>query len=290
MGNQAATRPSQLVSGLAVVPMGGTRTAALGFGQPLPALANGAAGQGGGAGGLVARIDGAGIGERATGGAALAQRFGGWTAVLAIGEARIGDGRDGFGRAPARATRAMLRIDRAIGPVRLGIIGETLVERGALFGSRLSAPFGVNGGTTTSAGLQARLPLGRWSFAGEARVGTTHADLTGTGLIQQLSGLTGTAASFSAVRTGVFGTADQFSLTVAQPLRASGRAALALGGDGAEWTHFGPSGREIATEIGYGRMLGGGWLSLGLFWREQPGHIATAAPDAGGALRWRIGY
>ena len=228
------------------------------------------------------------------GGAALAQRFGGFTAVLAIGETRIGEGIDARadlrGLAPARATRALLRIDRAFGPVQLGIIGETLVEHGALFGSRLSAPFGVNGGTTMTAGVQVRLPLGRWSLAGEARVGSTHADLTGTGLIQRLSGLTGTAASFSAVRAGVFDNADQFSLTIAQPLRASGQAALALGGDTAEWTHFGPSGREIATEIGYGRSVGGGWLSLGAFWRQQPGHIATAAPDAGGAVRWRIGY
>jgi hypothetical protein len=132
--------------------------------------------------------------------------------------------------------------------------------------------------------------LGGWSFAGEARLGTTRADLTGTGLIQHLSGLTGTAASISVARAGVFDGGDQFSLTIAQPLRATGRAALALGGETAEWTAFGPSGREIATELGYGRMLGGGWFSLGLFWREQPGHIAAAGPDAGGAVRWRIGY
>jgi hypothetical protein len=30
-------------------------------------------------------------------------------------------------------------------------------------------------------------------------------------------------------------------------------------------------------------------LSLGLFWRDQPGHVAAAPPDAGAALRFRLG-
>jgi hypothetical protein len=123
---------------------------------------------------------------------------------------------------------------------------------------------------------------------GEARIGTTRAGLTGSGLVQRLSGLTSTAARFSLTRAGVFGD-DSLSLTVAQPLRAGGSALLALGGDAPEAARLAPSGREIATEIGYARAFGPGWFSLGLFWRDQPGHIATAAPDAGAALRFRLG-
>ena len=82
---------------------------------------------------------------------------------------------------------------------------------------------------------------------------------------------------------------DSISLMLAQPLRANGRAELSLGGDGSGWTAFGPSGREIAAEAQYARALGPGRISLGLFWRDQPGHIAGAAPDAGGAIRYRLG-
>ena len=103
-----------------------------------------------------------------------------------------------------------------------------------------------------------------------------------------MSGLTSTAARISISRAGVFGD-DSISLTMAQPLRAGGTALLALGGDGPETVRLAPSGREIATEIGYARALGHGWLSLGLFWRDQPGHIANAAADAGAALRFRLG-
>jgi len=239
-------------------------------------------------------------------GAALAQRFGGWTASLAIGETRLGPvaglaaGRETQPEArletrpetrlggDARASRAVLRLDRQFGALALGLAGERVDERGALFGSRLAAPFGVTGGTTSSAALHAHWQHGGWMLSGEARIGTTSADLTGNGLFQRLSGLASTAARFSLTRAGVFG-ADSLSLTVAQPLRAGGAALLALGGDTPETVRLAPSGREIATEIGYARALGAGWLSLGLFWRNEPGHIAGTAPDAGGAVRFRLG-
>ena len=182
----------------------------------------------------------------------------------------------------------MLRIDRRFGALALGVAGEQVVERGALFGSRLAAPFGVSGGTTTSAALHAALPLGNWAVSGEARIGTTRAGLTGSGLVQRLSGLTSTAARFSLTRSPVLGD-DSLSLTIAQPLRAGGAALLALGGDTLHAARLAPSGRELAAELGYARALGPGWLSLGLFWRDQPGHVAAAPPDAGAALRFRLG-
>ena len=43
----------------------------------------------------------------------------------------------------------------------------------------------------------------------------------------------------------------------------------------------------MAAEAQYARPLWGGTLGLGLFWRQQPGHIRDAAPDAGGAIRFR---
>jgi hypothetical protein len=182
----------------------------------------------------------------------------------------------------------MVRIDRRFGTLAFGVAAEQVVERGALFGSRLAAPFGVNGATTTSAALHAALPLGHWAVSGEARIGTTRANLTGSGLVQRLSGLTSTAARFSLTRSHVLGD-DSLSLTIAQPLRAGGAAMLALGGDTLHAARLAPSGREIAAELGYARALGSGWLSLGLFWRDQPGHVYAAPFDTGAALRFRLG-
>ncbi len=282
-GNPVADRRGQLVSGRALLALAGGRTAALSFGTGLAGLVADAAGVAGAPDTLVAgQIDRFGVASRDVAGAAVAQRFGGWTASVAVGETRAGQGSD------ARASRALVRIDRRFGALALGVAGERMAERGALFGSRLAAPFGISGGTSTSAVLDVTLPLGAWALGGEARFGTTRADLTGNGLVQRLSGLTSTAARLSLTRFGVLGD-DSLSLTVAQPLRASGAALLALGGDTPETARLAPSGREIATEIGYTCALGPGWLRLGLFWRDQPGHIASAAPDAGAALRFRLG-
>ena len=286
-GNPVADRRGQLVSGRALLPLAGGRTAAMGFGTGLSGLVDAAAGVAGAPETLVAgQIDRFGAGQRDVAGAALAQHFGGWTASFAVGETRLGRVAGQAGE--ARATRAVMRLDRQFGDLALGLAGERTDERGALFGSRLSATFGVAGGSTSSAALHARLPLGNWAISGEARIGTTRAHLSGNGLVQHLSGLTSTAARLSLTRDGLFGN-DSLSFTIAQPLRASGDAVLALGGESAETARLSPSGREIASEIGYARPLGAGWLSLGLFWRDQPGHIATAAPDAGAALRFRLG-
>jgi hypothetical protein len=290
-GNPVAERRGQLVSGRALLALAGGRTLTLGFGSGLSGLADAATGAPGAPETLVAgQIARFGAWQRDLAGAVLAQRWGGWTASLAIGETRAGRvaGPDAQLLGDARASRAVLRLDRQFGALSLGLAGERIDERGALFGSRLAAPFGVTGGTTSSAALNAYWQHGGWSVSGEARIGTTSADLTGSGLFQRLSGLTSTAARLSLTRAGVFG-ADSLSLTVAQPLRAGGAVLLALGGDAPESIRLAPSGREIASEIGYTRALGPGWLSLGLFWRDQPGHIANAAADAGAALRFRLG-
>ena len=290
-GNPVAERRGQLVSGRALLPLAGGRTAVLGFGTGLAGLVADAAGAARGPETFVAgQIDRFGVASRDLAGAALAQAFGDWTVSLAVGEVRQGrvPGHMPGQSDAARARRAMLRIDRRFGALALGVAGEQVVERGALFGSRLAAPFGVTGGTTTSAALHAVLPLGNWAVSGEARIGTTRAGLTGSGLVQRLSGLTSTAARFSLTRSPVLGD-DSLSLTIAQPLRAGGAALLALGGDTLEAARLAPSGREIAAELGYARALGPGWLSLGLFWRDQPGHVAAAPPDAGAALRFRLG-
>ncbi len=297
---------ARIVSGQAVVPLSAGRRAAFGFGQPLSMLLDAA---GGGAAAVTSigwaplvtgRLDGSSLASRDVAGAAMAQRFGGWTASLAVGARRLGDaGLAGPIGDPARgsgvagnagSTRAVLRLERDIGALHLAADGEMLVERGALLGSRLAPVFGARGATTGSAALRLTLPLGRWTMAGVAQIGVTRADLTGNGLIRSAHGITATAASLTLARAELFAAGDGFSMTVAQPLRAAGLLELETGGAATSLSRLGPSGREVAFEAQYARPVAGGLLGLGLFWRHQPGHIADAAADSGGAVRYRIGF
>jgi hypothetical protein len=51
-----------------------------------------------------------------------------------------------------------------------------------------------------------------------------------------------------------------------------------------------PSAREIDFETAYSRPLLGGDLGLNAFYRKNPGHIATASDDVGGAIRFTLGF
>ena len=53
-----------------------------------------------------------------------------------------------------------------------------------------------------------------------------------------------------------------------------------------------PSGREIDSELSYGRSLldGNAWLGGNLFYRRDPGHIANASDDVGAAIRFSLGF
>ena len=53
---------------------------------------------------------------------------------------------------------------------------------------------------------------------------------------------------------------------------------------------FTPSGREVDAEVSYSTALGRGWLGANLYARRQPGHIASADPDMGAAIRYSLGF
>ena len=52
-----------------------------------------------------------------------------------------------------------------------------------------------------------------------------------------------------------------------------------------------PSGREIDSELSYGSIMldGNAWLGGNLFYRRQPGHIASSPDDIGAAIRFTLG-
>jgi hypothetical protein len=285
-GADTSLRPqAALTAGAARLPLAPGRSLAFGYGQSLGILV-------GGAGEaplalVAARVDDSLALAQPLAGGALVQHMGGWRLGLGYGTLRQPAAIRG-GVAPL-AQRALLRVDRQLGGVQFGLGGELLVERDSLLGSQLAPAFGVRGATTLSALAHLGLPLGRWTLAADARLGQARPDLTGSGLIRAGATLTTFAGALQLWGQGLLRADDRASLTLAQPLRASGHALLALG-DTPLATALAPSGREIAVEAGYGLPVAGGALGLTAFWRHQPGHIATAAPDAGAAVQFRLGF
>ena len=53
---------------------------------------------------------------------------------------------------------------------------------------------------------------------------------------------------------------------------------------------FTPSGREIDAELSYSTSLGRGWLGANIFARREPGHVASADPEMGAAIRYSLGF
>ncbi len=279
------------LGGQAQVQLAPGRALVLGYGQSAAAMLDAATGTADIAAPLVAtRATETGLLARPLGGVALAQRWGDWTIGTAFGTQRMAyGGGGGAAREDAKASRALLRADRRLGALRIGLGAELMSEQGSLLGSQLPPVFGISGASTISALVHVELPLGDWALMGDARIGTTRAMLSGTGLVQGRAQLASSAASLALSRAALLADDDRLSLTIAQPLRAVGLVTLATDA-AAIW--LGPSGRETAVELGYLRPIdsGSGSLSFAAFWRDQPGNIAIAPADAGVAARLRLSF
>jgi hypothetical protein len=95
----------------------------------------------------------------------------------------------------------------------------------------------------------------------------------------------------------VFGRFDSLGLRVSQPLRVErGGLALTLPVDYSYATlsptyaertlGLAPQGRELDGELAWqGRLLGGS-ASASLFYRKEPGNIASMPSDKGLAMKW----
>jgi hypothetical protein len=193
---------------------------------------------------------------------------------------------------PYRTTAFSL--DRPFGGTALSAGLTRLTEKRTLLGGRMGPVFGGGGSSSLFLDLEARRPLGGGiSVSGTVRRGWT--DFAG-GSFQ-----TGSYA-VEASKTDLLAPADRLALRLSQPLRVvKGGLALALptAYDYAaqvptvtlERFSLAPRGRELDAELSYGSpVLGGGWLGTNLFFRRQPGHVADAAADFGGALRFTVDF
>lgn len=191
---------------------------------------------------------------------------------------------------------ATARFDRGFGPLRLTAGLGLLREEGSVLGARFGPALGGGGATTRLVDLGGRWSLGQGWEAGAAwRQAWTSADRGGA---LTNGSLRSTAFAFDLGRTG---RSDRFGLRVAQPLRvASGGYRLLLPssydylnrsvGYETQTLNLAPKGRELDSEMAYGRRLGLGWIDTNFFWRRDPGNVAAARDDLGGAVRFSMNF
>jgi hypothetical protein len=185
-------------------------------------------------------------------------------------------------------------LDRSFGKQWLSLGLGRLEEQRSLLGGRMDGLLGGGGAGTTFLDLEARRDLGAgWSAGVTARRGWTS-----------FAGgrFTTGAYAMDVAASDLLADGDRFGLRLSQPLRIDGGGfamSLPTSFDYAGMTpgysivrsSMVPRGRELDAELSYGRRwLANGWIGGNLFYRRQPGHVQAAAPDAGAAIRFSIGF
>jgi hypothetical protein len=159
----------------------------------------------------------------------------------------------------------------------------------------MSAALGGGGANTTFLDAEAGHDYGGgWACTMSARLGWT--DFSG-GKFQTA------AYAFDLTKARLLSDSDSLGLRLSQPLRVEhGGFAMMLptsydyatltASDSLTRMSLTPSGRELDAELSYGSSLLGGnaWIGGNLFYRRQPGHIATMADDSGAAIRFSLGF
>jgi hypothetical protein len=234
---------------------------------------------------------------------AYRQQFGSWglTASAERGDAWLGSPRMAGGtlgrrRETNELSAFSLSADRTFGDLEAAIGLSWLDEDRTVLGGYFHDVFGAGGARTLFADANAgwRLADG-WRLGAALRQGWTRADRSG--IIGAGSNFVSRAWSADLARQGVFGRDDSLSVRISQPLRVeSGGLALNLpvGYDyatlsptyGVRTISLTPSGRELDGEIAWAGRLFGGSAAASLFYRKDPGHIASMPDDTGVALRW----
>jgi hypothetical protein len=186
-------------------------------------------------------------------------------------------------------------LDRRFGSNWLSAGVSRLEEKQTLLGGRMGPALGGGGSTSLFLDVEARREFGSgWSLSADARRGWTT---FGAGSFR-----TG-AYGFDLSKLGVVGGSDRLAFRLSQPLRVEGGGfatllptsydyATGLATNSLRQMSLTPSGRELDGELSYGTGLfdGKGWIGANLFYRRQPGHIASADDDKGAAIRFSLGF
>jgi hypothetical protein len=287
-------RRSRLVAGSAIAQLDSKTKASFGIGHGAKDLERQLTEAEGGAF-LVARDISGDPGFQARIGTSMAVRrdLGFAGATIASEEGKVWEDTNlGLDGAHYRWTSLML--DRRFGNNSWASIGlGRLEEKDTLLGGGLGSLYGAGGSSTLFLDLEARRNLGGdWSATVMGRRGWT----------EFASGKFTTAAySFDLAKYGLFRNVDRFGIRIAQPLRVEDGGmsmllptgydyASGIATSGVQRLGFTPSGREIDAELSYSTGVGRGWLGANIFARRQPGHVESADPDMGAAIRYSLGF
>jgi len=188
-----------------------------------------------------------------------------------------------------------IAVDHRFGRNRLQLGLSQLNESHSVLGGRMSEALGGGGANSLFLDAEARHDFGNgWSSTLTARRGWT--DFSGGKLETD-------AYSLDLTKLGVLGGNDSLALRIAQPLRVErGGFAMMLptsysyltqtATDSFTTMSLRPSGREVDGELSYGSTLldGNAWLGGNIFYRRDPGHIASSPNDLGAAIRFSLGF
>ena len=287
-------RRARLIAGSAIARIDGKTAAAFGFAEGAKAMERRLSGAEAGAF-LIARDSSADNGFSARRGASMALRrqVGAVGVTLSAENGRVWQ--DVATTATGSPYKLMaVAVDKRLGRTWLSGGISRLDEHQTLLGGRLGGALGGGGSTSLFLDLEARREFGNgWSASLASRRGWTS---FGAGKFQS------DAYAVDLAKTGLLNGNDRLGLRLAQPLRiATGGFATMLptannystmqATNSLERFSLSPTGRELDAELSYGRpVTGSGWLGGNLFMRRQPGHIAAADNDLGGAIRFTLGF
>lgn len=245
----------------------------------------------------------AGFAESANASLAYRHEFGAWglTAGAQNGQAVLGALRVSDGTLDRRRERLglssySLTADRRFGALDAALGVTWMNEQRTALGGYWHDGLGGAGARTVFADASAGWNLAPgWRLGGAFRQGWTRADRGGASVVK--ADFVSRAWSVDLVKQGVLGQFDTLGLRVSQPLRVEGGAfgvTLPVSYDYATLTptyasrffSLSPSGREIDGEIAWTGRLFGGDAAASLYYRKDPGHIASLPDEKGAAVKW----
>ena len=288
-------RKSRLIAGSAVAELDNKTAVAFGFAEGAKAMERRLSGASAGSFLIASDIAGnPGFSAKRNGSVAVRHQFG------SVGVTISGETGNVWQDVKTSATGSPYRYtsvaaDRSFGSNWVSVGMSRLDEKQSLLGGRMSNVLGGGGATSLFLDAEARHDFGGgWTSTLTARRGWTD---FAAGKFQ-----TG-AYAFDIAKNGVLSSHDLLGLRIAQPLRIEhGGFAMMLptsydyatlsATDTLTRMSLSPSGREIDAELSYGSWLIGdnGWLGANLFYRRQPGHIASLPDDKGAAVRFSLRF
>lgn len=213
-----------------------------------------------------------------------------------LGSLRVQDGTLERERETRSLDSLSLAADRKFGALAATLGLTWLKEDRTVLGAYFGDSFGGGGADTlfVDANVGWQLADG-WRLGAAFRQGWTRAGRAG--LVSAGSRFVSRSWSADLTKQGVLGRFDTLGVRVSQPLRVESGGlnmilpvrydyATLLPTYGTSLLSLAPRGREIDGELAWRGSLWGGDASASLFYRTDPGHVASLPDDKGLVVKW----